>query len=773
MKKLVAIIFLFVQCVVGSAFAETFVVRHIEYQGLQRVDAATVQSYLPIKVGQSLSTSRSGEIVKALYKTGFFDKISIDRDGSTLIIQVVERPTIGELTITGNSVIPTDKLTAVMKSLDIAEGRVYNAAMLEKIRTSLLGQYYLLGRYNARVTITTSAMSRNRLHVVINIQEGLVAKVKRITIIGNTVFEESTLIRQLDLTTSGIFTVITQSDRYSEEKMESSLDKLRAYYMDRGYLRFEVKSSQAQIAPDRKTVDITYVVSEGASYTIKSISVEGQLLNYTPAELLTHVDLKPGDVFSRQKLLDAEKNINKLYGDEGYIFTTVSIRPEINDTTHEVIVHLGVNPAKRMYVRHIYFSDNNRTNDEALRRELQQMESAPVSSSKLDDSKQRLSLLPYVRNVDMSVKPVQGKNDQVDVNYKVEEDNSAQASVKLGYSQVYRMILGAGIDQKNVFGTGNNLGVNFSHSQFEQYYGINYTNPYYTPDGISRTFSLALSSVNPSAASSVNSGYTTNEYSTGVLFGIPVGQEDGAINRIQAGVGYQNTLINLVSGKVSQQVDRFTTDQGRRFQEIDFKLGYTRDSRDRAIFPTSGAISTLFLDTYAPITNDSLSFYTVNAHNKWYHPMTETFILTTRADFGYGNGFHGVQDYPFFKNFYAGGMDSVRGFSSYTLGPQDSNGLAMGGNMLADASVGVIFPNGISDNLRTTAFFDAGNVYTSLNNRGFGGQSTNSGPIRYSAGVEFDMITPIGPVEISLAHALNPQHGDSTKFFDFSLGANF
>ena len=773
MKKLVAIIFLLVQCVVGSAFAETFVVRHIEYQGLQRVDAATVQSYLPIKVGQALSTSRSGEIVKALYKTGFFDKISIGRDGSTLIIQVVERPTIGELTITGNSVIPTDKLTAVMKSLDIAEGRVYNAAMLEKIRTSLLGQYYLLGRYNARVTITTSPMSRNRLQVVINIQEGLVAKVKRITIIGNTVFEESTLIRQLDLTTSGIFTIITQSDRYSEEKMESSLDKLRAYYMDRGYLRFEVKSAQAQIAPDRKTVDVTYVVSEGEPYTIKSISVEGKLLNYTTADLLKRVDLKPGDVFSRQKLLDAEKNINKLYGDEGYIFTTVSIRPEINDTTHEVIVHLGVNPAKRMYVRHISFSDNNRTNDEALRRELQQMESAPVSSSKLDDSKQRLSLLPYVRNVDMSVKPVQGKDDQVDVNYKVEEDNSATASVKLGYSQVYRMILGAGIDQKNVFGTGNNLGVNFSHSQFEQFYGIDYTNPYYTPDGISRSFSLAMSKVDPSAVTSVNSGYTTNEYSAGVLFGIPVGQEDGVINRIQVGAGYQNTLLNLINGKVSAQLNRFTVEQGRRFQEIDLKTGYSRDSRDRAIFPTRGAISTFFVDGYVPVTNDSLSFYTLNFHNKWYRPITDTLILTTQTDLGYGNGFHGVQDYPFFKNYYAGGIGSVRGYSSYTLGPQDSNGFALGGNMLADASVGVIFPNGISDNLRTTAFFDAGNVYTSLNNRGFGGQSTNSGPIRFSTGVEFDMITPIGPVEISLAHALNPQHGDSTKFFDFSLGANF
>lgn len=772
MKKILTFIFILIQLVAASAWADSFVVRRIQFEGLQRVAPATVESYLPIKPGQTLSGSKTGEIVKSLYKTGFFDKISLDRDGSTLIIQVVERPTIGQLTIKGNSIIPTDKLTDVMKSLDIAEGRVYNAAMLEKIRTSLLGQYYLLGRYNARVDITTSPMSRNRLQVTITISEGLVAKVKRITIIGNTVFDESTLVHQLDLSTTGILSFVTQSDRYSDEKMESSLDKLRAYYMDRGYLRFEVKSSQAQISPDRKSVDVIFIVNEGSPYTVKDITLSGQLY-YSHAKLMKEINIQPGELFSRQKVLDAEKAITKLYGDDGYIFTNVSIRPEVNDNTHQVIINLNVNPAHRTYVRHITFSENNRTNDEVLRREMQQMESAPVSTAKLEDSKQRLSLLPFVRNVDMSLKPVQGKADQVDVNYKIEEDNSAQASFKVGYSQVYRMILGAGLNQKNFFGTGNTLGINFTRSQFEQYYGIDYTNPYYTPDGISRSFSLSLSKVDPSAAYSVNSGYTTNEYSGGVLYGIPVGQEEGAINRIMLGVGYQNTLLNLINGKVSAQINRFATEQGRRFQEIDLKAGYTRDSRDKAIFPTQGALQTFFINTYLPVTNDSLSFYTVDYHGKWYAPLVNNFILTGSADLGYGNGFHGAQDFPFFKDYYAGGIGSVRGYSGYTLGPQDSNGLAMGGNMLADASVGLIFPNGISENLRTSFFVDAGNVYTSLNNAGFGGQSTNSGPIRYSTGVEADILTPIGPVKLSLAQPLNRQPHDSRETFQFALGADF
>jgi outer membrane protein insertion porin family len=771
MKKIITLVFLLAQLSV-AAWADTFVIHSIQFQGLQRVAPATVQSYLPVKPGDVLSSSKTAAIVKDLYKTGFFDKIALDRDGNTLIIQVVERPTIGQLTIKGNSIIPTDKLTEVMKTLDIAEGRVYNAAMLEKIKTSLLGQYYLLGRYNAHVDITTAPMSRNRLQVTITVSEGLVAKVKRITIIGNTVFDESTLVRQLDLNTSGILTFVTQSDRYSDEKMESSLDKLRAYYMDRGYLRFEVKSSQAQISPDRKSVDVTFIVSEGAPYTVKSVELTGQLY-YPHAKLMSLINIQPGESFSRQKVLDAEKAITKLYGDDGYIFTNVSIRPQVNDSTHQVVILLNVNPAHRTYVRYITFSDNNRTNDEVLRREMQQLESAPVSSAKLDDSKQRLSLLPFVRNVNMSVKPVPNKSNQVDVNYKIEEDNSAQASFKVGYSQVYRMILGAGLNQKNFFGTGNTLGINFTRSQFEQYYGVDYTNPYYTPDGISRSFSLSMSKVDPSAATSVNSGYTTNEYDAGVLYGIPIGQEEGVINRIMLGAGYQNTLINLVNGKVSAQVNRFTVEQGRRFQELVLKAGYSRDSRDRAIFPTSGGLQTFFVNGYAPVTNDSLSYYTLDYHGKWFVPINDNFIFTARGDLGYGNGIHGVQDFPFFKNYYAGGMDSVRGYSGYTLGPQDSNGLAMGGNMLADASAGLIFPNGISENLRTIWFVDAGNVYTGLNNTGFGGQSTNSGPIRYSTGLEADMITPIGPVAISLAQPLNRQHHDSRETFQFALGANF
>jgi outer membrane protein insertion porin family len=774
MKKLIYVIILLLQ-ITAVSWAQGFVIRHIDFEGLQRVSPVTVESYLPVKPGDTILPEQSAEILRVLYKTGFFDNITIAKKNHTLIIRLVERPTIGQLKIVGNSVIPTDKLTNVMKTMDIAEGRVYNPAILDKIKQSLLNQYYQLGRYNAHVDVQVTNMTRNRVFVKIDISEGLIAKIQKISIIGNHVFDESILVKQLDLSAAGLFSFITQSDSYSEEKLEASLEKIRAYYLDHGYIRFEIKSAQASVTPDRKSVYITLTVEEGQPYTIKDFQLTGDLI-LSREDLLKQINIKRGDVFSRQKVLEAEKAITKLLGDKGYMFATISLRPEINDETKELILVFDIKPGKRTYIRHIMFSDNNRTNDEVLRREIIQMESAPASTSQLEESKHRLLLLPYIKDVDMTVRPTPDTDNQVDVNYKVKEDNTAQASFKVGYSQVYRTIFGAGLNQKNFFGTGNTLGINFQRSKFEQVYGIDYTNPYYTADGISRSFNFMISRVDPGAASNLNNGYTANEYDLGVLYGIPVGQEYGVFNRAQVGFGYQNILINPNTsnpGTISNQVQTFLNDHGRRFQELDIKLGFTRDSRDKAIFPTVGGFHTLFLDAYVPVSGKSISFYTLNYHAKWYKPLINQFIFTSKADFGYGNGFHGAHDFPFFKNFYAGGIDSVRGYQGYTLGPRDSNDKSFGGNILADLSIGLIFPNYLSDNLRTSMFIDAGNVYSIVNNRNFGGQSTNSGPIRLSIGIEADLITPFGPIELSLAQPLNRHKHDDRETFQFALGANF
>lgn len=763
-----------------SAFSQqSFTVQKIEIEGLQNLDPLTVQSYLPIKRGQRFTAGKSAAIVKALYKTKFFDSISLSQRGNTLIIHVTERPTIGKLKISGNSLISTDKLTAALKGMDVAEGRVYDLSVFERIKKSLLNQYYQVGHYNARVSIDTVKMSRNRMSVNINISEGLTAKVKGITIMGNHVFPENTLLKQLDLTTTGLFTFFTQTDRYSEEKLDSSMEKLRNYYLDHGYLHFQVKSNQAEVTPDRKSIYVTIVVDEGEPFTVKNVSVSGKIP--VPKEELTKlITFKSGETFSREKVIETEKAMSKLLGERGYMFSTILVRPTIDDATREVSIDLQVKPGKRAYVRHISFSNNNHTNDVALRRELTQMEAAPVSTTKLEESVHRLKLLPYIKDVNMSVNPVTDENDQVDVDYKVQEDSSAQATFKIGYSGLYGLLLGAGLNQKNFLGTGNALGINFQRSRFEQFYGMDYTDPYYTPDGISRTILFQISRTDPGNTENVNSDYTTNEYDFGMVFGIPIGQEEGAYNQIIAGAIYQNTLIKLITkGGISNQVNTFVTNHGRHFQELDLRIGYTRNSFDRAIFPTKGTKHSLFLDAFAPLDSNSLSFYILNYHGKWYQPITGDFIALSSADFGYGNGINGVKDYPFFRNFFAGGIGSVRGFQPLTLGPRDSTGSngsagkAYGGNMLIDGSIGLIFPNHISDNLRTSVFVDGGNVYSTTNNRNFGGSSTNSGPIRFSYGLEFDWLTPFGPIELVLAKPINNRKGDDTRLFDFAIGANF
>lgn len=773
MKKITYIIILVIQLLIASTAwsQQAFVVKSIQFQGLQRISPGTAQSYLPIKPGQVLSTTKTPSILRALYQTGFFEQVTLSKSDNTLIIHVIERPTIGQLKITGNSVIPTDKLMTVLKSMDVVEGHVYNASVLERIKSSLLNQYYQLGRYNARVNFYATPMPRNRVMVTIDISEGLVAKVRGISIIGAHAFDESTLINQMDLTTSGYITFITQTDRYSEEKLDSSVEKIRSYYMDRGYLKFQVKSSQAEVTPDRKSIYITIVISEGELYTVGDVNISGDII--LPREdIMKRISVKPGTTFSRQQVMDSQKGISQAYGDKGYMFANVSVRPQVNEAERKVSLVFDIKAGKRAYVRQVTFTDNVRTNDVVLRREIQQLEGAPASSVRLEESKQRLLLLPYIKEADLSVKPVPGIDDQVDVNYKVKEENSAQASFKLGYSQAYGLILGAGLNQKNFLGTGNTLGLNFNSSKYEKFFQIDYTNPYYTEDGISRSFNFSVSRVNPSGAG-VSSAYTTNSYNLGVLYGIPIGQERGAFTRLLAGLSYQNLLVNLQSG-TSNQVNTFVNNHGRHSQLADFKIGISRDSRNRSIFPTRGSTQSLFLDAYAPLDHQSVGFYTLNYAGKIYQPIWEDkFILLGKANLGYGNAYSGHGNYPFFKNYYAGGIDSVRGYQGYSLGPKDSNGNAFGANMLIDGSIGLIFPNYISDNLRTSVFVDGGNVYSSSDNLSFGGFSTNSGPLRYSTGIEADWLTPFGPIEIALSQPLNLRKGDQRETFQFSLGANF
>ncbi|MCD6039097.1 MAG: bamA [Gammaproteobacteria bacterium] len=782
MKKIILLITLVLNLLTVTYAAESFVVKKIEINGVQRISTDTVYSYLPIRAGNVLRPGKTTEIMKALYDTGFFEHITLARHGDTLVINVVERPTIGLLRIIGNSIIPKDKLTEVMSSVDVAEGRVYDAAVLDKIKQSLLNQYYQLGRYNARVSLTVNPMDRNRVCVSIVISEGLLAKIRRINFIGNHAFNTRTLANQLRVTTPGLLTFFSQTDRYTEEKLQASLTNLRNFYLDRGYIKFEVKSSQVMVTPDRKSILLTIVVDEGVPYKVKGVALEGDLI-LPRSELMTLVTTKPGDIFSRQAFVETEKAITDALGNKGYIFTEVELIPNIDDVKKEVFVTLDVKPGKRTYVRHIYFTDNNKTNDGTLRRELEQMESAMVSTKLLQQSKLRLTRQAYLKEVDMSVIPVPGTDDQVDINYKVKEDNAAQANVSIGYSRLDHVILSAGLTQKNFLGTGNTVGLNLSRSRYQSYYGIDYVNPYFTQDGISRSLSFNLSQFNPKNAN-LSSSYSSSQYQANDVYGIPFGQEEGVFNRALIGYGYEGSLITLNQGNntpISGQVNDFVTRNGRHFQQLDLITGISRDSRNKGIFPTSGMLHSLSATIFLPVTNNALKYYNLAYDTKWYYPLTDKFITLTKGTLGYGSSFNGgAKNYPFFKNFYLGGIGTMPGYAGNSLGPKDSNFDPTGGNLLINLSFGLIFPNYVSDNLRTDIFIDGGNVYNTFDNRNLGG--TASGHIRTSCGIEAGWLSPMGLIDVSLAKAINPirarqnQPGrlsDDEQVFDFSLGANF
>lgn len=775
MKKLILLFVLSLSLFVAPVWASgAFVVKNIEIEGLQRISAETVDSYLPIKRGEVLRPEKTGAIIQALYKTGFFEHITLARHGDTLVIKVVERSIIGQLKISGNNLIPTDKLTTVMKNLDIAEGRVYNRAILDRIKQSLLNQYYQLGRYNARIDVKVTSLERNRVLVKIDISEGLAAKIKRINIIGNHAFSEKKLIDQLTISTSGLFTLVTETDKYSQEKMDASLENLRNYYLDRGYIKFEVKSSQVSITPDRKSVYVTIVVVEGVPYKVKGFTLTGDFV-VPRSDLMKLVKVKPGSIFSRKAAMDTEKAISTALGNKGYIYATISLNPTVDEKNQLIFLDFNIKSGKRTYIRHIYFSDNSKTNDEVLRREIQQMEGSLVSTEQLEESKRRLNMLPYMKDVQMSVLPVQHRDDQVDVNYKVTENNSAELTGRVGYSQLDHFLVGAGINQKNFLGTGKTVGFNAEMSRVQTYYAFTYMDPYFTQDGISRSISIASERFNPSNAN-VSTGYTSNEYDVTDLFTIPISQEQFVNNRLIVGYGYQNTLINLHNlQNVSTMVQNFVNNHGRHFQQINLIGGVSRDSRDKAIFPTRGARQELGFNLFLPAEGDSLRYYTMNYSGAWYHPLVNNFLVTARGGVGYGNSFSNGVDYPFFKNFYAGGMDTVRGYLGNTLGPQDNLGKPTGGNFLATASIGLILPNYFSDSIRTVLFVDGGNVYQTYDNHVLGG--TNSGPIRYSTGVQVEWLSMMGPINLSLAKALNRQtlnngNKDSLEAFQFSLGAN-
>ncbi len=755
-KKQIGIFILLFSFIARAWGATGFTVKKIDVEGLNRVNLGTFLSYMPIKKGDWFDYSASGKIIDTLYKTGFFNKVNLYRRDNTLVVIVSERPTIGAIHISGNKKIKTKQLLDALKQQGFSEGEVFNRAILVGARQALLEQYYNLGRYNARVDTKVTAASRNRVIVDINISEGPVAKIKEIKIIGNHKFTDKQLLKDFSLTTSGFFTIFTSADQYSKEKLDADLEKLRSYYLDRGYLEFKIDSTQVSITPDKQHVYIIIHVTEGPVYTVSGVGLAGNLLGKGP-QIEKLILIHQGDIFSRQKVIDTNTAITKFLGDFGYAFVEINPEPKLNRANHTVFVNFVVQPGKRVYVNRVTFSGNTKTADTVLRREMRQPESGLFSLSGIEESKRRLNNLGYLKDVHSELNPVSGQPDKVDLQYDVTEQSAAAASLNFGYSDLDKFIYGASVNNRNFLGSGKTVGVQFNRSHYTEAYSVNYFNPYFTKSGISLDTNIYYQKTKLYNLSSV-SDYATDNAGVNFTYGIPVSEH----SRINLGYGYEHDRIKTDSSAPTE-IKNFIAKHGNIFDNVTVNTGWQYSNLDRAIFPTKGFVQEIGGEAGVPVLQRNLEYYKVSYTATGYQPLTKYFVLNAHGFLGYGNGYGKMSDLPFFENYFAGGIGSVRGYSAQSLGPLDSNGNAIGGNVSIYGSLGLIIPSPV-DSVRPTLFVDAGNVYN---------KQLNFGQLRYSAGIQVEWYTPLAPLVFSLAAPLHKQSGDDTEPFQFQIGLSF
>ena len=650
-------------CVVSSVVvhADSFEVSDIRLEGLQRVSAGTVFEAFPIVSGDMVDNEILSQASRELFRTGLFDDIKLLKDGSVLIVQVVELPTITKIDISGNKAIQTDMLLDGLKQSGLAEGLVFKRSTLERIAMELERQYVAQGRYDARITTEAEALPRNRVALNIKVKEGSVASIEHINIVGNERFTTAELLKQMQLKTTGFWSWYSSDNKYSREKLAADLETLRSYYLDRGYIRFNIESTQVSISPDKEGVYITINVSEGEVYTIKDLKFAGNLI-LPESDYERFLLLKEDDTFSRQRVTFSSELMSKRLGNEGYTFAKVDGIPKINDEDRTVDLTFFVEPGKRTYVRNINFTGNDSTVDEVLRREMLQMEGGWASTDKIDMGKTRLDQLGFFKHVNVDTPLVAGKDDMIDVNYNVEEQLSGSLNFNIGYAGGSGLILGASVSQNNFLGTGNRMSFGVQRNDYTQAYSFSYLNPYYTIDGVSRGFNLFYRKTDYSNMTMV-SDYQTNVMGGNVTYGYPISNRQ----RLSFTIGASNTEV-IPGSTVPYEITDFIDANGDDYDEFTLGLSWRYSSLNRGLFPTAGTEHKVSGDLAIP--GSDLTWYKLGYTMNHYIPLSQEWALRFRTDLGYGNGYGDISGLPFYKNFRSGGIGSVRGWRINSLGPQ-------------------------------------------------------------------------------------------------------
>ena len=770
------------------AHAQGFKIADIRINGLQRVSAGSVFGALPLNVGEQVDDQQLVESTRALFKTGFFQDIQLGRDGDVLVITVVERPSIASIDIEGNKAISTDDLMKGLKQSGLAEGEVFQRATLEGVRNELLRQYVAQGRYSAAVDAEVVAQPRNRVGLKIRIDEGEVAAIKHINVVGNSVFDQAELDDQFTLKTSNWLSFFKNDDKYAREKLSGDLERLRSYYMDRGYINMEIVSTQVSISPDKKQVFITVNINEGTKYTVRDIKLRGDLK--VPEDQITALLLvQKGQVFSRKLMTSTSDLITRRLGNEGYTFANVNAVPTPSKDDNTVDIEFVVDPGKRAYANRINFRGNTKTEDQVLRREMRQMEGGWASTYLIDQSKTRLERLGYFKEVNVETPAVAGVDDQVDVNYSVEEQSSGSITASVGFAQSAGLILGGSITQNNFLGTGNSASLGLTRSEYQSKYNIGFTDPYFTKDGVSLGYNAFYNKTdyNDYYDDGV-SYYSINSYGAGATLGYPINET----SRISFGLTAQHDSIEPGTYSADEIYD-FIDREGKEFTNFKANLGWSESTLNKGILATRGYSQNLNLMVTVP--GSDLSFYKIDYTGQTFLPVSASTSLRFHTKLGYGNGYGSTDGLPFYENYTAGGEGTVRGFESGTMGPRntpatgtyssagqayysDRDTEALGGNIMITGGVEYLFPMPfIKDNksLRTSLFWDVGSVYSDkcYLSTTTGCDGVDLSQMASSVGVGVTWYSPLGPLSVNLALPIRKPDDAETQVFQFSMGQTF
>jgi len=771
-----------------SANAESFTLSDIRINGLQRISAGSVFAALPLDVGSEVDDTALSEASRALFKTGFFENIELGRDGNILVINLTERPTISNIKLSGNKAIKSDDLLKGLAQAGLAEGEIFQRATLEGLRNELQRQYVAQGRYSAEVQTEVVKQPRNRVALKVNIKEGSVANIVHINVVGNNAFPTDDLVSLFELKTTNWLSFFRNDDKYSREKLSGDLERLRSYYLDRGYIHMDIRSTQVSISPDKKNVYITVNIEEGEQFRVNEVKLAGDL-KLPEEELRKLLLVQPGQIFSRQVMTLSSDLITRRLGNEGYTFANVSGMPQTNEEDKTVSLTFYVEPGKRAYVSRINFRGNTKTADEVLRREMRQMEGGWASTYLIDQSKLRLERLGFFKEVNVETVPVPGTDDQVDVNYTVEEQPSGSISASVGYAQNAGLILGGSLSQSNFLGSGNRVSIGLTRSEYQQRYSFSFVDPYWTIDGVSLGYNMFYRSTDYDKLNVDVSSYSVNSYGGGLTFGYPISETAN----LTFGLSAQQDAIKTGRYTVDEIFD-FTEKEGKKYLNYKASTGWANSTLNRGVLANRGHSQSLVLDVALP--GSDLTFYKLNYRAQVFTGLTTRTALRWHGEVAYGDAYGSTHKLPFYEHYYAGGFGSVRGFKDDTLGPRstpstgtrpgtlpdpDQDRLPFGGNLMLQGGVEYLFPLPfIKDQrqLRTVLFWDVGNVFDTNCSSAQKQARSSACKVSFSnmassVGLGVTWITAMGPISFSVAAPIKKPDDSDTQVFQFSLGQTF